>query len=87
MLSLKNYANPSTNILFIIITKYVILDNLLHTTKIAYLLSTSLLVSSFYLLFSDISHIYLYTLPNPLLLLATSNSLLPTLSSFIYLYA
>ena len=29
-----NYANPFTNVLSIVITKCVILDNLSHTTKI-----------------------------------------------------
>jgi len=34
ILFLNNYTNPSTNAPFVIVTKYVILDNLLQTTRI-----------------------------------------------------
>ena len=38
---LNNLANPSTDILFVVAIKYVILDNLLQTTRIASFLATS----------------------------------------------
>jgi len=36
MLFLNNHANPLTDISSIVATKYVILDNLLYTTKITF---------------------------------------------------
>jgi len=41
ILSLNNYANSSANVSFIIITKYVILDNLLQTTRTVSFLATN----------------------------------------------
>ena len=41
ILSLNNLVNSSTNISFVIVTKYVILDNLLQTTRIASFLATN----------------------------------------------
>jgi len=40
-LFLNNYANSSTNIIFVIVTKYVIFNNLLQTTRIISFLTTN----------------------------------------------
>ena len=41
MLFLNNLANSSADIHFIVITKYVIFDNLLHTTRIIFFSATN----------------------------------------------
>ena len=41
ILSLNNCTNLSANILFVIVTKYTILDNLLQTTKIVFFSTTN----------------------------------------------
>ena len=105
ILSLNNLVNSSTDVFFVVATKYAIFDNLLHITyitffsatnsklvikltiKYAYAFSSTLtfsLVPLFYFSSPDINHIPPYIFQCPLLLPATSNFLLPTLSSSIY---
>ena len=41
MLSLNDHTNSSTNVPFVVVTKCVILDNLLQTTRIVFFLATN----------------------------------------------
>ena len=58
MLSWNNLANPSANVPSIVTTKYVILDNLSHTTKITFFPATNdkLVIKS------TIKYVYCYEL-------------------------
>jgi len=58
ILSLNNFVNSSVNIPSIVTIKCAIFNNISHTTRIASLLLTFLLVPLFYSSFSGISHIH-----------------------------
>ena len=72
-LSLNNLVNLSVNILFIVATKYIILDSLLHTTKIVLFSATNVSYISYHFWLLVISYHY-FVVFYLLLYLATSTS-------------
>ena len=73
VLSLNNLVNLSVNILFIVATKYIILDSLLHTTKIVLFSATNVSYISYHFWLLVISYHY-FVVFYLLLYLATSTS-------------